>query len=69
MERPLAEQVLAALFDASGKMNDTLWLILNECTKEEFIAYRRGTGRAMGYLFADVIEPILRQHSDLEPEK
>ena len=68
MERHVAEQVLAALFDASGKMNDTLWLILNECTKEEFIAYRRGTGRAMGYLFVDIIRLILREHPDLEPE-
>ena len=68
MERHVAEQVLAALFDASGKMNDTLWLILNECTKEEFIAYRRGTGRAMGYLFVDVIRPILREYPDLDPD-
>lgn len=43
MERHIAEQVLTALFYASGKMNDTLWLILNECTKHEFIAYRRGS--------------------------
>jgi len=68
MERHVAEQVLAALFDASGKMNDTLWLILNKCTKEEFNAYRRGTGRAMGYLFVDIIRLILREHPDLEPE-
>lgn len=44
MEHHIAEQVLAALLDASGKLNDMLWLILNKCMKEQFIAYRRGVG-------------------------
>jgi hypothetical protein len=69
MEHHVAEQVLPALFNASGKMNDTLWLILNKCPKEEFDAYRRGTGKAMGYLYVDIIRPILREHPDLEPEE
>jgi hypothetical protein len=69
MKRHIAEQVLAALLDASGKLNDMLWLILNKCMKEQFIAYRRGVGGAIGYLFLDVIKPIFREHPDLEPEE
>ena len=69
MERHVAERVLAALFDAQGKMNNTLLLIMNQCTEKEFFAYRRGTGHAMGYLFTDVMNPILREHPDLEPEE
>jgi hypothetical protein len=68
MKRPIAEQVLAALLDASGKLNDMLFLILNKCMKEQFIAYRRGVGGAIGYLF-DILEPIFREHPDLEPEE
>jgi len=68
MKRHIAEQVLAALLDASGKLNDMLWLILNKCMKEQFIAYRRGVGGAIGYLF-DIIAPIFREHPDLEPEE
>src|SRR5687768_15023112 len=68
MQHHVAEQVVAALLDASGKINDTLLLILNECTEKEFFAYRRGAGGAMGYLL-DIIEPILREHPDLEPEE
>lgn len=69
MKRHVAEQALAALFDASLKMNTTLLLIRGQCTEEEFIAYRKGTGLAMGYLYTEVIAPILQEHPDLEPEE
>jgi hypothetical protein len=69
MEHHIAEQVVAALINnAYGKIANNLLLIMRECTEEEFSAYRRGTGRAMGYLL-DIIGPILRQHPDLEPEE
>lgn len=69
MRHDVAEQALAALYDASLKMNLTLVLIQEECSDEEFRRYRRGTGRAMGYLYTDVILPILKEHPDLEPEE
>jgi hypothetical protein len=68
MEHHIAEQVVAALINACGKLEHNLLLILNDCTEEEFFAYRRGTGRTMGYLF-DIIGPIFREHPDLEPEE
>jgi streptomycin 6-kinase len=69
MRRDVAEQALAALNDASLKMNLTLMLIMEECSDEEFRKYRRGTGRAMGYLYTDVIMLIEKEHPDLEPEE
>lgn len=67
MERHVAEQVITALLDASSKINNTLMLIQKECTQEEFIAYRAGAGLAMGYLYTEMIRPILQAHPDLEP--
>jgi hypothetical protein len=69
MKRHVAEQALAALYDASLKMNTTLYMIQQECTEEEFLKFRRGTGHAMGYLYTEVIMPILQEHPDLEPEE
>ena len=69
MKRHIAEQALAALNDASLKMNTTLLLIQKECSEEEFLRYRKGTGLAMGYLYTEVIMPILKEHPDLEPEE
>lgn len=68
MDRHVAERVIPALFEAAGKMNDALLLIQEGCSGEEFAALRRGTGRAMGYLYSDVIQPILREYPDLTPE-
>ncbi|MBK8257174.1 MAG: hypothetical protein IPK82_31440 [Polyangiaceae bacterium] len=69
MKRHVAEKALAALYDASHKMNATLLLIQQECSEEEFIAYRKGTGLAMGHLYLELIRPILQEHPDLEPEE
>src|SRR5262245_3267587 len=69
MRHDVAEQALAALYDASRKMNLTLCLIQEECSDEEFRKYRRGTGYAMGYLYTDVIMLIEKEHPDLEPEE
>src|SRR5688500_12342239 len=60
MEHHIAEQVVAALINAYGKISNNLLLIMRECTEKEFFAYRRGTGGAMGYLL-DIIGPILRE--------
>lgn len=69
MERHIAEQALAALKDASLEVSTTLSLIQRECTEEEFVEYRTAAGTAMGHLLTEVIEPIVRQHPDLEPEE
>lgn len=68
MDRKIAEKVVPALFEASGKMNDALLLIQEGCSAEEFAAFRKGTGRAMGYWYTEVIDPILREYPDLTPE-
>jgi hypothetical protein len=68
MERSIAEQALAALKDASLKVNTALSLIEKECTEEEIVAYREAAETAMGYVSRDLIEPILRQHPDLAPK-
>lgn len=69
MERHVAEKALADLFDASHKINTTLLLIQKECSKAEFRTYRAGAGKAMGYLYTEIIRPILQEHPDLEPEE
>lgn len=68
MDRKIAEQVVPALFQAAAQMNNTLLLIQKGCSGEEFAAFRTGTGRAMGYLYDEVIDPILREYPDLTPE-
>ncbi len=68
MKRHVAEQAIAALNEASLKMNTTLLLIQKECTEEEFLRYRKGTGLAMGYLYTEVIMPILQEYPDLDPD-
>jgi hypothetical protein len=69
MKRHVAEEALAALQDASMKMNTTLLMIQQECTEEALVKFRRGTGLAMGYLYTEVIMPILQEHPGLEPDE
>ena len=69
MKHRVAEQVVPVILEVTRKLNATIALVQQECTEEEFIAYRRAAGHAMGYLFADIVRPIFHEHPDLEPEE
>lgn len=69
MERHVAEQVLASLFDACQKINLSLVLIQEKCAPEEFHTYRRGTGRVLAEVYSEFLDPIFKEHPDLVPEE
>ena len=62
-----ARQVIAALDEASSVINESIRLVQNRCSNDEFAAYRRAAGFVMGYLYTDVLAPLYKQHPSLEP--
>lgn len=67
--RDLARQVIDALDESSSVINESIRLVKERCTEEEFVAYRKAAGFVIGYLYTDVLAPIFKQHPDLEPEE
>jgi len=67
--RELARQVIDALDESSNVINESIRLVKEGCSEEEFVAYRKAAGFVMGYLYTDVLAPIYKQHPDLEPNE
>ena len=69
MERETAKSVLALMFDYGGKLNDAMLMIRETSDEEEFAHYRRAVGNVLDSAFEQIINPILAEHPDLQPDQ
>lgn len=53
----------------SDSVNETILWVHEDSDSEDFVLYRRLGGSVMGYLFAEILDPLWRQHPDLEPAR
>jgi hypothetical protein len=69
MKHDVAEQIVSILHKVTMEVDASVAFVQQECTEEEFIAYRRAAGHALGYLFTDIVRPIFQEYPDLIPEE
>lgn len=65
--RELAERTISEAVQCSRRLEAILFEIQNECTEEEFLKYRRGFAYVLGYLYTDVMRPLIQQYPELTP--
>jgi hypothetical protein len=68
MDRDVAKQIVETAQECMKLLDQTIATVQQKCTAEEFVAYRRTAGHIMGELFIEILEPMYREHRDLEPE-
>jgi len=66
-DKQIAKRMLDLMDAISHQVNESIREVQEQCTEEEFKAYRRGAGLVMGYAFTDVMVPIYEKHPDLKP--
>jgi hypothetical protein len=44
-------------------------MVMEQCSKEEYQAYRRAVGKVMGAMLTEIMDPIYREHPDLKPKE
>lgn len=69
MQREVAENVLALMLEYSGKLDQSVQLVKDNCNEQEFINYRKAIGTIMGEMYVEIMWPIFKEHPDLEPEE
>lgn len=69
MEKETARSVLALMFDYGGKLNDAMLTIRETSDEEEFARYRRAIGNVLDSAFEQIINPILEEYPDLQPDQ
>ena len=69
MKRELAQSIVELVFDYGGKLNDSMLLVRESATEEEFGDYRRAVGAVLASAFTNILDPILAEHPDLKPDQ
>jgi hypothetical protein len=69
MKKETAEAISKLMLDCGAKLDDSVRIVMENCSKEEFHAYRCAVGKVMGTMLTEIMNPIYREHPDLKPEK
>jgi hypothetical protein len=67
MTRNVAVAVVANLSDCINKLNESIVMVMKECSEEELRAFRRGVGHVMSEIHDRLSDPIFREHPELIP--
>jgi len=67
MDKDIARQVSNIMIELTGKMNQSILLVQENCSLEEFNDYRKKMGYVMGRVYYDFMLPIYRKYPDIEP--
>jgi hypothetical protein len=63
----VARQVNALMIDFGGRLNDSVHLVADTCSTEEFQLYRRAVASVMAEMLTEVMNPLYRLHPSLKP--
>ncbi len=69
MKIEVAHKLVAVSIHCSEKLNSSICLVLDTCDEAHFYSYRRLAGRAMGYIFTEILWPVYKAYPDLDPDR
>jgi hypothetical protein len=67
-DKDIARKINIILIDVARILDQSVILVKDNCSDEEFINYRRRIGIIMGEMLLEIMNQIYKQHPDLEPE-
>ena len=68
-DKGIAKKISDLMIRHGQELNDSVALIKNECSQEEFGIYRKAIGVVMADMLFEVMNPIYQTHVDLKPEQ
>jgi hypothetical protein len=69
MKKETAEAVSKLMLEYGAKLDDSVRIVMESCSKEDFQTYRRAVGKVMGTMLTEIMNPIYREHPDLKPKE
>jgi hypothetical protein len=67
-DKSVAQQISELMLEYSERINESIRLVQEKCSPEEFKTYRLAAAKVMGEMFLEVMKPLYREHPDLKPE-
>ncbi len=69
MDIKVAKQVNELMLTYGEKLDESIKLVKDNCSKEEYIDYRNAVGKIMGYMLIDIMNKIYCEHPSLKPDE
>jgi hypothetical protein len=63
----VAKEISDLMIELSGRLDGSIATVRDQCSPEEFAAYRRAVGRIMGQMLLEVLNPLYAEHPSLKP--
>ncbi|XXY47144.1 hypothetical protein WME91_44790 [Sorangium sp. So ce269] len=67
MRRDFADEITSRIRLCIDELNDILVSVRNNCSEDEFKAFRRGVGNVLSEIQDRLTDPIYREHPDVIP--
>lgn len=64
---PLAKQIADMLLEMSGRIDQSIALVHDQCTETEFLSYRRAAGEVLAKILDEFLNPLFKEHPGLSP--
>jgi hypothetical protein len=63
----IAKEISDLMIEFSGRLDGSIATVRDQCSPEEFAAYRCAVGRIMGEMLLEVLNPLYAEHPLLKP--
>ena len=67
-DKKVAQQISVLMLKTQSEISDSIFLVKDDCSKEEFEAYRKGCATVLGSILLDILNPLYAVHPDLKPK-
>ena len=69
MKKSVAIDIQRIFLDISRMIDDSIRLVMENDSEEEFIKFRTISGKIMGEIYFEILDPIKKQYQELDPTK
>jgi hypothetical protein len=69
MKREVAKQIGLLMVEYGARLDESVQLVMDTSSNDEFVAYRSAVAKIMGYMLLDVMNPIYGEYPDLKPDE
>jgi hypothetical protein len=63
----VAAKISELMLDIGKRLDASILLVMQNCSPQEFNAYRTVVGRLMGEILLEILNPLYSQHTSLKP--
>jgi hypothetical protein len=67
MDKATAKQISVLMLEYGAKLDESVKLVKQTCSEDDFRKYRDAVGKVLGYMLLDIMNPLYKEHPDLKP--